>query len=69
MRNILGSARAMAEAFFRTANPEDEFLLLTLSSQPEALSGFTNDVVALQKTIDFARPGGMTALSVPFIWG
>lgn len=62
MRNILGSARDLAGAFFRTANPEDEFLLLTVSSQPEALSGFTTDVDGLEKAIESARAGGMTAL-------
>jgi Ca-activated chloride channel family protein len=62
MRNILGSAREIADAFFGTANPEDEFLLLTVSSQPESLSGFTTDVAALEKTIEYAHPGGMTAL-------
>ena len=62
MRNILGSARDIVGAFFGTANPEDEFFLLTVSSQPETLSAFTTDVTALEKSLDFSKPGGMTAL-------
>ena len=62
MRHILGPAKNIAHAFFGTANPEDEFLLLTVSSRPEALSGFTSDTTALEKIIEFTRPGGMTAL-------
>jgi len=62
MRNILGSAKDLAAAFFAQANPEDEFFLLTVSSQPETLSAFTTDVTALEKSLDFSKPGGMTAL-------
>jgi VWFA-related protein len=62
MRNILGPAKDVAQAFFGTANPEDEFLLLTVSSQPAALSGFTTDIPTLEKSIEFTKSGGMTAL-------
>src|SRR5580700_4134363 len=44
MRNLLGPAKDVAQAFFGTANPEDEFEVLTVSSQPSALTGFTSDV-------------------------
>jgi len=62
MRNILGPAKEVAQAFFGTANPQDEFLLLTVASQPEELSGFTTDIKALEESIDFTKSGGMTAL-------
>jgi len=62
MRPILASAKEIARAFFGTANTDDEFLLLTVSSQPSALPGFTSDTAALESVVDFARPGGMTAL-------
>jgi len=62
MRNTLGAAKGVAQAFFQTANPEDEFLLLTVSSQPDAVSGFTTDIADLEESIDRASPGGMTAL-------
>lgn len=62
MRNALSSARGVAHAFFQTANPEDEFLLLTVSTQPEATSGFSSDVADLEESIARTRPNGMTAL-------
>ncbi len=62
MRNILGTAKDVAHAFFQTTNPEDEYLLLTVSTQPEAVSGFTTDIPALENSVDAARPGGETAL-------
>jgi Ca-activated chloride channel family protein len=62
MRNVLGDAKELADAFFKTANPEDEFLLLTVSTKPDSISGFTTDVAALERSVQFTSPGGMTAL-------
>lgn len=62
MRPILASAKEIARAFFGTANTNDEFLLLTVSSQPVTLPRFTADTAAPESIVDFARPGGMTAL-------
>lgn len=62
MRQALGSAKDLAQAFFGTANPDDEFLLLTVSTQPAAMPGFVTDTAALTENIAFTRPGGLTAL-------
>ena len=62
MRYTLGGAKDVVKAFLKTTNTEDEFLLLTVSTLPAAVPGFTADIAALEKSIEFARPGGMTAL-------
>jgi Ca-activated chloride channel family protein len=62
MRNALDTAKGVAHSFLQTANPADEFLLLTVSTQPEAVSGFTTDIADLEESIGRASPGGMTAL-------
>lgn len=62
MRNTLGAAKDIAHAFLEIANPEDEFQVLTVSTQPAAFSGFTQDKTALEKEIDSTKPEGMTAL-------
>lgn len=62
MKNTLGFAKDLARTFFQTSNPQDEFSLLTVSTQPEAVSGFTTDTEALEKSIESSGPGGMTAL-------
>jgi len=62
MRYALNTTKAIAQAFFKTANPEDEFLMLTVSTLPDAAAGFTRDTDALQQNIQSTTPGGMTAL-------
>jgi Ca-activated chloride channel family protein len=62
MRNALGTAKDVAHSFLKTANPEDEFLLLTVSTEPDTISGFTRDAAELDRDIQSARTGGLTAL-------
>lgn len=62
MRSSLAAAKSVAQSFVKTANQEDEFMLLTVSSQPEAIPGFTTDTAALQDNIAATTSGGMTAL-------
>jgi len=62
MQQTLSAAKEIAQAFFGSANPQDEFLLLTVSTQPAAMPAFTTDTVALEESIGFAQPGGLTAL-------
>jgi Ca-activated chloride channel homolog len=62
MRYTISGAKEIARAFFATSNPDDEFQLLIVSSQPQAISGFTTDIPALEKSIESNPPGGMTAL-------
>ena len=62
MQQTLSGAKDIAQAFFGSANPDDEFLLLTVSTQPAAMPAFTTDTAALEESIGFAKPGGLTAL-------
>jgi Ca-activated chloride channel family protein len=62
MRNTLGTVKDVAHAFLGTANPDDEFLLLAVSTEPDAISGFTTDIAALEEDVRSTTPGGMTAL-------
>jgi VWFA-related protein len=62
MRTTLGTVKESARTFVRMAGTKDEFLLLTVSTQPEAISGFTTDTEAVDEGIARARPGGFTAL-------
>ena len=62
MQPTLNSAKEIAHAFFGSANPKDEFLLLTVSTQPDAMSAFTTETAVLEESIGLARPGGFTAL-------
>jgi Ca-activated chloride channel family protein len=62
MRDSLQTAKEVTRSFLGSANPEDEFLLLTVSTNPEPISGFTKNLASLERSIDSARPGGATAL-------
>ena len=62
MRNTLDAAKGVAHSFIQSSNPQDEFLLLTVSTQPEAASAFTTDVAELEDNIGRSNAGGMTAL-------
>ncbi len=62
MQSTLGVVKESAQTFVRTANREDEFLLLTVSTLPAASPEFTTDTASLEENIAFTRPGGFTAL-------
>lgn len=62
MRNKLGKAREAAVEFFKTANPEDEFFLVSFNERAELTSSFTNSVEDLQSRMMLASSKGRTAL-------
>ena len=62
MQSKAGIAAGAMRAFFDTANPEDEAFLLTVSTRPDVLSGFTGDFGELESQLSTARSGGATAL-------
>lgn len=62
MHQALTGAREMLRSFFTSSNPDDEFQLLTVSTEPSALSGFTTDTTSLEQSIDITRSGGLTSL-------
>jgi Ca-activated chloride channel family protein len=62
MANKVGKAREAAVQFFKTANPQDEFFLVSFNERAELDSRFTNSIEDLQSRMMFAVPKGRTAL-------
>ena len=62
MANKVGKAREAALQFFKTANPQDEFFLVSFNERAEFISTFTNSVEDLQSRILSASAKGRTAL-------
>jgi Ca-activated chloride channel family protein len=62
MTNKIGKAREAAIQFFKTANPQDEFFLVSFNERAELTSAFTNSVEDLQSRMMLAAPKGRTAL-------
>jgi len=58
----LRRSRMAATAFFRTANPEDEFLLVEFNDTPRLLVPLTGDVSEIQNRLTFSQSKGRTAL-------
>ncbi len=62
MGSKLHKARQAAAQFFRTANPEDEFFLVTFNDRPEMVIPFTTNTEEIQNRLAFTQAKGRTAL-------
>ena len=62
MSNKIDKSRDAVVEFFKTANPEDEFFLITFSEKPEVLADFTTSIEDIQDKLVYATPKGRTAL-------
>ena len=62
MANKVDKAREAALEFFKTANPQDEFFLVSFNERAELTSAFTNSVEDLQSRMMLTAPKGRTAL-------
>ena len=62
MAGKIERAREAVGEFFKTANPQDEFSMITFSDQPEVISDFTQSVEDIQSKLLYTLPKGRTAL-------
>jgi Ca-activated chloride channel homolog len=62
MADKIDKSREAVVEFFRTANPQDEFFLITFSEKPEVLVDFTSSVEDIQSKLVYTIPKGRTAL-------
>jgi Ca-activated chloride channel family protein len=62
MSNKIEKSREAVVEFFRTANPQDEFFMVSFSDKPELISDFTSSVEDIQSKLVYMQPKGRTAL-------
>jgi Ca-activated chloride channel family protein len=62
MSSKIERAREAVVEFFKTANPQDEFFMITFADKPEELADFTNSVEDIQGKLVYTLPKGRTAL-------
>lgn len=62
MSDKIEKARAAVIEFFKTANPLDEFFMITFNDRPELRADFTKSVEDVQGKLVFTVPQGTTAL-------
>src|SRR6202453_4961374 len=62
MSSKMDRAKDAVMEFFKTANPQDEFFMITFSDQPEVVNDFTSSVDEIQGKLVYTVPRRMTAL-------
>jgi Ca-activated chloride channel family protein len=62
MSSKMDRAKDAVVEFFKTANPQDEFFMITFSDEPEQVSDFTSSVDEIQNKLVYAVPKKRTAL-------
>ncbi|MFZ0284114.1 MAG: VWA domain-containing protein [Terriglobales bacterium] len=62
MSTKIERAREAVIEFFKTANPQDEFFMITFADKPEEVSDFTSSVDDIQGKLVYTVPKGRTAL-------
>jgi Ca-activated chloride channel family protein len=62
MNSKIERAREAVVEFFKTANPQDEFFMITFADRPEEIADFTSSVDDIQGRLVYAMPRGRTAL-------
>ena len=62
MSSKMDRAKEAVVEFFKTANPQDEFFMITFNDEPEEVSDFTTSVDDIQNRLVFAVPRRRTAL-------
>ena len=62
MAGKIQKSKDAALQFFKTANPQDEFLFISFSDRARLISGFTSKYEQIQDRLLFVKGGGRTAL-------
>jgi Ca-activated chloride channel family protein len=62
MNSKMDRAKDAVLEFFKTANPQDEFFMITFSDEPEMVADFTSSVDDIQGKLVFTVPQKRTAL-------
>jgi len=62
MSSKIERAREAVVEFFKTANPQDEFFMITFADKPQEVSDFTQSVEDIQGKLVYTIPKGRTAL-------
>jgi len=62
MSSKMDRAKEAVVEFFKTANPQDEFFMITFNDEPDEITDFTSSVDDIQNRLVFAVPRRRTAL-------
>lgn len=68
MSDKITRAREAVVEFFKTANPQDEFFMITFADRPELIADFTRSVEDVQGKLVYTIPAGARPYWTPFTW-
>jgi len=62
MNNKIDKSKEAVVDFFKTANPQDEFFMVSFADKPEILEDFTTSIEDIQARMALLNPSGRTSL-------
>ncbi len=62
MSNKIDMAKEALSEFFRTANPEDDYFVVTFADRPQLIADATQSIGTIQAKLADAKPAGHTAM-------
>ena len=62
MRDKMDTVRGALEQFFRNANPQDDYFVVTFNNRPLVLSDVTQTTAGIETELGLVQPTGATAL-------
>lgn len=62
MQDKIDTERAAVDAFFKNANPEDDYFVVTFNNGPRVLSDVTQSTAGIESELGLLEPSGSTAL-------
>jgi len=62
MQDKIDTERAAVGQFFKNANPQDDYFVITFNNQPHVLSEVTQSTTAIENELGLVQPSGSTAL-------
>lgn len=63
MGNKIDSVRLAADEFFKNANPEDDYFVITFADKPKLIANTTRSAEDIHAALAVAKPKGNTALA------
>jgi Ca-activated chloride channel family protein len=62
MKDKIEAERAAVDAFFKNANPDDDYFAITFNNRPRVLSDTTRSEAGIETELGLVEPSGSTAL-------
>lgn len=62
MTNKIDTERAAVAEFFKNANPQDDYFVISLASHPQLIADTTESLEDIQRKLAMVIPGGYTSL-------